>query len=158
MARGVCQLVPDVPDRRLGRRQPSQSPRRLSRSTRGRSSSPAGAGCVLLSAFFGGVERLETESDPRGGVCLTVRPALADGATRDHRHLVADGPRWHQTAAAHAHQLRRRQRCCILAGESAIITARATVADGAVRHATACERRATGRLGLGLLPAPSCSL
>jgi hypothetical protein len=49
------------------------------------------AGYVLLPAFFGGGERVDTESDPPAGVSLTVemadqlwRMALPVGATRDH--------------------------------------------------------------------------
>ncbi|GJN05755.1 hypothetical protein PR202_ga23417 [Eleusine coracana subsp. coracana] len=49
------------------------------------------AGYVLFSAFFGGVERVGTESDPPAGVPFTVetsdqlwRMALPVGASRDH--------------------------------------------------------------------------
>jgi acetyl esterase/lipase len=57
------------------------------------------AGYVLLSAFFGGVDRAATESDPPAGVSLTVemsdqlwRMALPVGATRDHPLANPFGP------------------------------------------------------------------
>jgi acetyl esterase/lipase len=57
------------------------------------------AGYVLLSAFFVGVERVETESDPPANVSLTVemsdqmwRMALPVGATRDHPLANPFGP------------------------------------------------------------------
>ncbi|PAN32321.1 hypothetical protein PAHAL_5G478200 [Panicum hallii] len=57
------------------------------------------AGCALLSAFFGGVERTAAESDPPDGVSLTVemadqlwRMALPEGATRDHPLANVFGP------------------------------------------------------------------
>ena len=57
------------------------------------------AGCALLSAFFGGVERTAAESDPPDGVSLTVemadqfwRMALPAGATRDHPLANVFGP------------------------------------------------------------------
>nr|CAB3476221.1 unnamed protein product [Digitaria exilis] len=57
------------------------------------------AGCVLFSAFFGGVERVATETDPPDGVSLTVamsdqlwRMALPVGATRDHPVVNPFGP------------------------------------------------------------------
>ncbi|CAO2204584.1 unnamed protein product [Urochloa humidicola] len=57
------------------------------------------AGYVLLSAYFGGVERTAAESDPPDGVSLTVemsdlfwRMALPVGATRDHPLANPFGP------------------------------------------------------------------
>ncbi|GJN37439.1 hypothetical protein PR202_gb26394 [Eleusine coracana subsp. coracana] len=57
------------------------------------------SGCVLISAFFGSVERVATESDPPVGVTLTVemsdrfwRMALPLGATRDHPLANPFGP------------------------------------------------------------------
>ncbi|TVU21773.1 hypothetical protein EJB05_31432, partial [Eragrostis curvula] len=57
------------------------------------------AGYVLLSAFFGGVERMASESEPPAGVSLTVeqsdqlwRMALPAGATRDHPLVNPFGP------------------------------------------------------------------
>ncbi|KAK3163922.1 hypothetical protein QOZ80_1AG0010260 [Eleusine coracana subsp. coracana] len=56
-------------------------------------------GCVLISAFFGSVERVVTELDPPVGVTLTVemsdrswRMALPLGATRDHPLANPFGP------------------------------------------------------------------
>ncbi|KAJ1282539.1 hypothetical protein BS78_03G060300 [Paspalum vaginatum] len=57
------------------------------------------AGYVLLSPFFGGVERTSTEADPPAGVSLTVamsdqlwRMALPVGATMDHPLANPFGP------------------------------------------------------------------
>ncbi|WVZ72352.1 hypothetical protein U9M48_020827 [Paspalum notatum var. saurae] len=57
------------------------------------------AGYVLLSAFFGGVERTSTEVNPPAGVSLTVamsdqlwRMALPVGATMDHPLANPFGP------------------------------------------------------------------
>ncbi|KAF8662967.1 hypothetical protein HU200_055553 [Digitaria exilis] len=57
------------------------------------------AGCVLFSVFFGGVERVATETDPPDGVSLTVamsdqlwRMALPVGATRDDPVANPFGP------------------------------------------------------------------
>ncbi|GJN05753.1 hypothetical protein PR202_ga23415 [Eleusine coracana subsp. coracana] len=56
-------------------------------------------GYVLFSAFFGGVERVATETDPPAGVSLAVemsdqlwRMALPVGATRDHPLANPFGP------------------------------------------------------------------
>jgi acetyl esterase/lipase len=57
------------------------------------------AGCILLTAFFGGAERTVTEAEPPAGVLLTIqmsdqfwRLSLPAGATRDHPAANPFGP------------------------------------------------------------------
>ncbi|KAL6627411.1 hypothetical protein ACP70R_031137 [Stipagrostis hirtigluma subsp. patula] len=57
------------------------------------------AGCILLTAFFGGAERTAAESEPPAGVFLTIemsdqfwRLSLPAGATRDHPAANPFGP------------------------------------------------------------------